>query len=173
MSDPFIGQIQPFACNFAIRNWAFCNGQLLAIAQNTALFSLLGTIYGGDGRTTFGLPNLQGQLAMHPGTGPGLTPRRIGERGGEETVTLQPNQLGAHDHRLQATALDANSTDPAGRLLATTPVDYYGDGPAQQAQAMAGQTMGNAGGGGAHENRQPYQAVGFQIALVGVYPSRP
>ena len=109
---------------------------------------------------------------MHPGRGPGLTARRIGERGGEETVTLQPNQLGAHDHRLQATALDANSTDPAGRILATTPVGYYGEGPAEQAQAMASQTMANRGDGGAHQNDQPYQAVNFLIALVGVYPSR-
>ena len=103
MSEPFIAEVRIFAGNFAPRGWAFCNGQLLPIAQNTALFSLLGTVYGGDGRTTVGLPDLQGRAAMHPGRGPGLTPRVLGQKLGAETVALSSDQLGTHNHGGQGT----------------------------------------------------------------------
>ena len=174
MSTPFIGQIQIFACNFAVRGWAFCNGQLLPIAQNTALFSLFGTIYGGDGRTTFGLPNLQGRTAMHQGQGPGLTNRFIGQVGGAESVVLTAQQLGAHGHGFQGVDNDRNSTNPANNVLATTSEDYYADAPAESTQKMADQTLDETGGNPAqaHPNEQPFQALNYLVALEGVYPSR-
>ena len=104
MSDPFIAEIIMFGGNFAPRGWAFCDGQLLSISSNSALFSILGTTYGGDGRTTFGLPDLRGRVAMHPGSGPGLTQRRLGEKSGMETVTLTTNQIPSHNHTATATA---------------------------------------------------------------------
>ncbi len=112
MSEPFIAEIKIFAGNFAPRGWAFCNGQLLPISQNTALFSLVGTTYGGDGRTTMGLPDLQGRTPMHPGRGPGLTSRRLGERGGSTTVTLNEAQMASHKHTLQAIKAPAASFTP-------------------------------------------------------------
>jgi len=113
MSEPFIAEIGIFAGNFAPRGWAFCNGQILPISQNTALFSLVGTTYGGDGRTTFALPNLQGRAPMHPGTGPGLTTRRLGQSGGVETVTLSEAQMPSHTHTMQASTGMALDDDPA------------------------------------------------------------
>lgn len=169
MSEPFIAEVRIFAGNFAPRGWALCNGQLLPIAQNTALFSLVGTTYGGDGRSTFGLPNLQGRAAMHPGNGPGLTPRRLGETGGSATVTLTADQIPAHNHALHGygNAAAANPTNTRG--LGNAPM-YHAPAPNQG--ALAGQAIGASGGGQPHNNRQPYLGLNFIIALQGIYPSR-
>lgn len=171
MSEPFIAEIRIFAGNFAPRGWAFCNGQLLPVAQNTALFSLIGTTYGGDGRTTTALPNLQGRAPMHPGRGPGLTARRLGERGGTETVTLSEAQMPAHNHSAMASGTGANSRDPGDHVLATP----LGRGSAiYQDSTNTGdfQQLQNTGGGQPHNNLQPFLSMYFIIALVGLYPSR-
>lgn len=172
MSEPFIAEIRIFAGNFAPRGWAFCNGQLLPISQNTALFSLIGTTYGGDGRTTTALPNLQGRAPMHPGRGPGLTERRLGQIGGVETVTLTEAQMPAHGQSIQGTSDPAQDDDPGpGKSLARSEgADVYG--APQNLVPMAAQTLGSAGGGQQHNNMQPYLAINFIIALVGLYPSR-
>jgi microcystin-dependent protein len=170
MSEPFVAEIKIFAGNFAPRGYAFCNGQLLPISQNTALFSLIGTTYGGDGRTTCGLPNLQGRAPMHPGRGPGLTPRRIGERGGVEQVTLTQAQLGSHTHPLRALDDDPNSDSPASSVSASTGDPAFA-GPAGLV-AMAPESLAAAGTGQAHANMQPFLVMNFIIALIGLYPSR-
>src|SRR5437868_2425626 len=118
MSEPFLGEIRMFAGNFAPTGWAFCNGQILSIAQNTALFSLLGTTYGGNGQTTFGLPNLQGRVPMHWGTGAGLTPRTLGETSGSENVTLLSTQMPAHTHSIEASTGQGDQFSPAGNVNA-------------------------------------------------------
>ena len=118
MSEPFVGEIRMFAGNFAPRGWAYCDGQLLAVSQNDALFSLFGTIYGGDGRTTFGLPDLRGRFPIHAGQGPGLSNRRLGSKGGAETVTVTANQLPSHTHPIKGTNDNATASDPAGQLPA-------------------------------------------------------
>ena len=171
MADPFIAEIRIFAGNFAPREWARCDGATLQIAQNTALFSLIGTTYGGDGETTTRIPDLKGRAPMHAGRGAGLTERRQGQQGGVTQVVLNESQTGPHSHRLQATSDDRNSTDPAGRVLATTDNDFYADPPAVAAQTMATSTT-NTGGGQAHTNLQPYLTLLFIIALQGTYPSR-
>ena len=159
-----------FAGNFAPRGWSFCDGQLLAVSQNDALFSLLGTIYGGDGRTTFGLPDLRGRTPIHYGSGPGLTPRQIGNSGGSERVTLTPNQLPSHNHGGAVGADDsANSTSPGGNTLANTSSPAYVPGGPQ---AMSSTAVTASGGGQQHDNMMPFQAVHFIIALFGIYPSR-
>ncbi|TVT78703.1 MAG: phage tail protein [Denitromonas halophila] len=173
MSDPFIAEITMFGGNFAPRGWAFCDGQLLPIAQNTALFSILGTTYGGDGRTTFGLPDLRGRLPMHPGNGPGLSSRRLGEKGGVENVTLNANQIPAHNHAANAVAPAGNSNDAAGNFWADdagAASATYSSGPATT--TMNAGAIGNAGGGQSHTNVQPFVCVSFIIALQGVFPSR-
>jgi len=171
MSEPFIAEIRIFAGNFAPRGWAFCDGQLLPISQNTALFSLIGTTYGGDGRTTTALPNLQGRAPMHPGRGPGLTARRLGERGGADTVTLSEAQMPAHTHLLQATAVPGNDNDPPGGYYAASAgANVYGT-PGTLV-SMAGPALDAAGGGQPHNNMQPFLTLNFIIALVGLYPSR-
>jgi microcystin-dependent protein len=171
MSDPFIAEIKIFAGNFAPRGWAFCNGQLLPIAQNTALFSLIGTTYGGDGRTTCGLPNLQGRAPMHPGRGPGLTARRLGERAGAEQVTLTENQLGSHTHPLRALDDDPNSDSPALGVPASTGDPAFAE--PSGLVAMAPDTLAaSTGGNQPHANVQPFLVLNFIIALVGLYPSR-
>lgn len=171
MSDPFIAEIRIFAGNLAPRGWAFCNGQLLPIAQNTALFSLIGTTYGGDGRSTMGLPNLQGRVPMHPGQGAGLTPRRLGEAGGSDAVTLVGLQLPRHDHFMRAVPKTTQASPNGGVGLGNAPI--YAT-PADQGSivAMADGAIGAAGGGQPHDNRQPYLALSFIIALEGLYPSR-
>ena len=172
MSEPFIAEIRIFAGNFAPRGWAFCNGQLLPIAQNTALFSLIGTTYGGDGRTTTALPNLKGRAPMHPGRGPGLTSRRLGQRGGTEMVSLSEAQMPNHTHTINGQSGVANSNDPANRLWSRPfggPVLYAAPGTTV---AMASQTTVNTGGSQPHNNLQPFLAMNFIIALVGLYPSR-
>lgn len=173
MSEPFIAEIRIFAGNFAPRSWAFCNGQLLPIAQNTALFSLIGTTYGGDGRSTTALPNLQGRAPMQPGRGPGLTDRRLGQRGGVETVTLSEAQMPNHQHALRANAFPAsfqipNSSRTFGR---SSNGNAYRANPSNLVD-MADGALEATGGSQAHNNMQPYLAINFIIALQGLYPSR-
>ena len=182
MSEPFIAEIRIFAGNFAPRSWAFCNGQLLPVSQNTALFSLIGTTYGGDGRTTTALPDLQGRAPMHAGRGPGLTSRRLGQRGGAETVTLSTAQIpgSAHGHGLDAADRDGTDTEPEGNLLAiavdrddpTTEVPAYSSNAERRPMATGAVAPTTFGGGQAHNNMQPFMAINFIIALQGLYPSR-
>lgn len=164
--EPFIGQIIMFGGNFAPRGWALCDGQLLSIASNTALFSILGTTYGGDGRTTFGLPDLRGRFPMHAGNGPGLTSRRLGEAGGTETNTLNVNQLPSHNHPI-ATKEEGNTDNPVGAYVA-------GDGTNAFADSTDGNLnpTGNTGGNQSVNNIPPYRTVNYIIALVGIFPSR-
>lgn len=170
--EQFIGEIRMFAGNFAPRSWAFCDGQLLPIAQNSALFSILGTTYGGDGRTTFALPDLRGRLPMHPGNGPGLTPRTLGESGGTETVTLMASQMPAHNHSVGCHS-NADQAAPAGNLPATEvsgAAPIYSDQPADGTMNPA--MIGMAGGSQPHDNMSPFLCVSFIIALEGIFPSR-
>jgi len=171
MSEPFIAEIRIFAGNFAPRSWAFCNGQLIPVAQNTALFSLVGTTYGGDGRTTFGLPDLQGRAPMHPGSGPGLTSRRLGERTGVETVGLDSSQMPAHGHDAQGSENAGVGSSPANNFVARGAgrgANSYVDADS----SLESKLLLPTGGGGAHNNLQPYLAMYFIIALQGLYPSR-
>ena len=171
MSEPFVGEIRMFAGNFAPRGWAFCDGQLLAVSQNDALFSLLGTIYGGDGRTTFGLPDVRGRLPIHAGTGPGLSNRTLGAKGGQESVTVTVNQLPAHSHQAKASGDVANELGPVSdNVLANTAAPIYvaGGGSA----TMGSGAIGNTGGSRNHTNLMPYLCIHFIIALFGIYPSR-
>jgi microcystin-dependent protein len=173
MADPFVAEIRMFGFNFAPRGWAFCNGQLIPISQNTALFSLLGTNYGGDGRTNFALPNLQSASALGADQGPGLSLRSVGESGGSAAVSLLESQVPAHSHALRATTT-ATSSNPAGAALAPVAA---GGGEAYRSAPNATTFMGSdaltAAGGTAHNNRQPYLALNFCIALQGVFPPRP
>lgn len=171
MSEPFVGEVKMFAGNFAPRGWAFCDGQLLAVSQNNALFSLLGTIYGGDGRTTFALPDLRGRIPIHAGSGPGLTPRKIGATGGAENVTLTANQLPSHTHPLQGTDDLGNTPNPSGNVSArSTSVDaYIGDAPSTNLSTSA---VSSVGGSQSHANLQPFLCIHFIVALFGIYPSR-
>ena len=169
---PFLGQIMMFGGNFAPRGWAMCDGQLLPISQNSALFSILGTTYGGDGRTTFGLPDLRSRSPMHAGTGPGLSPKTLGAKGGHETFTLTTNQLPSHSHSLVADNKNAKQTSPVGNYLAISDgVDIYRDDIDSPSALNAG-SIGNTGGGQSVNNESPYQVVTFVIALTGVFPSR-
>lgn len=167
--EPFIGQIMMFGGNFAPRSWALCDGQLLSISQNSALFSILGTTYGGDGVTTFGLPDLRGRAPMHMGTGPGLSPRNLGSRVGEEQVTLSVNQIPSHNHTVACATARGSSPDPANNMLAGDPDNpYIGSGTDTMNAAMIRDT----GGGQSHDNMQPSLTINFVIALQGIYPSR-
>lgn len=169
--DQFIGEIRVFAGNFEPRGWAFCNGQLLPIAQNTALFSILGTLYGGDGKTTFALPDLQGRVPLGQGSGPGLTPRSVGGRAGETSVTLVPSQMPQHTHDAQCGdtsnqgAASGNVWSNAGRGVPAA----YAAGPDA---SMPPDTVQLAGGSQPHNNQQPYLGLSFIIALQGEYPQR-
>ena len=177
--DPFIGEIRllPYT-NFSLRGWALCNGALLPISQNTALFSLLGVQYGGDGRSTFGLPNLQGRTMVGIGQGPGLSSYTQGQMVGTETVTLLPPQMPAHAHTLSGTVPVLNSAaasgSPQGSYYATAPSEQYGETAdhANTGTVLSG-TTGAAGSGQAHENRQPYLVLNYYIALQGIFPQRP
>lgn len=173
MSEPFIAEIKIFGGNFAPRGYAFCDGQILPISQNTALFSLVGTTYGGDGRSTFGLPDLRGHGTMHPGRGPGLTPRRLGEKLGSETVTLTEAQLPNHSHSFNATPAPAGEVGPTATNYAARTggqnAIYSTSAPDVDLSAQA---VGTAGGGQAHANLQPALVLNFIIALQGLYPSR-
>jgi len=177
MSNPFVAEIRIFCGNFAPKGWAFCNGQILPISQNTALFSLLGTNFGGNGTSNFALPNLQSSFPMHAGGsgGPGLTPRTIGEQSGTGTVTLIALQIPAHTHAPFASADSAASKTPVpgstgAVMLAGTSVPVYG--ALTEPTSLASSAIGTAGGDQPHENRQPYLALNFIIALQGVFPPR-
>mgnify|MGYP001827967068 CR=1 FL=1 len=176
MSEPFIGEIKIVGFNFAPRNWAFCDGQILSVNQNQSLFSLLGTMYGGDGRTSFALPDLRGRYAMHAGQGPGLSSRNQGTRSGNETVTLSQAQMPTHTHTgtIVSSPNEGDRTDPAGAYPARPedPVQPYG-GSTGGTMAAGGVQIGNTGGGQAVDNMPPFLAVRFVIALLGIYPSRP
>ncbi len=171
MSEPFVGEIRMFAGNFAPRGWAFCDGQLLAVSQNDALFSLFGTTYGGDGRTTFGLPDLRGRLPMHAGTGPGLSPRRLGTKLGTEEETLTTNQLPSHTHPWRAFSGDAQNSSPDGTALAKPTADIYSDSGANPDPMNSG-VVTSVGGSQSHTNLMPFLCVNFIVALFGIYPSR-
>ncbi len=169
--EPYIGTIRYFAFNFAPRGWAHCDGQLMAVNENDALFSLFGTIYGGDGRTTFGLPDMRGRAPIHQGSGPGLTPRPIGQRAGAEQVALTANQIG-HSHTLMANTGAGNQSSPTNNSLAQDTGDntYRNEAPSV---AMHADSISTATGGGQrHENMPPFLGVYCNVALVGVYPSR-
>ncbi|MEM9305329.1 MAG: tail fiber protein [Pseudomonadota bacterium] len=171
MSEPFVGEIRMFAGNFAPRGWAFCDGQLLAVSQNDALFSLLGTIYGGDGRTTFGLPDVRGRLPIHAGSGPGLSPRRLGAKGGAENVTLTVNQLPSHSHQARATDDTNPSVDPQG-MVTGHPVKNIYRNPPDLSLPMASDATTSVGGSRSHTNLMPFLCINFIIALFGIYPTR-
>jgi microcystin-dependent protein len=174
MSEPFIAEVRIFGGNFAPRGWAFCNGQLLPIAQNTALFSLIGTTYGGDGRTTTALPDLQGRVPMHPGQGPGLSTRRLGEKGGVRTVTLTQAQMPNHTHTMQGAPDPGELQVPtSSRSLARgLGVLPYQSQAAGNLVSLDTRALPAAGGNQPHTNEQPYLGLNFIIALQGLYPSR-
>src|SRR5688572_2111226 len=169
MADPFVAEIRVFPFNFAPKGWAWCDGQLLPLSQNTALFSLLGTTYGGNGKSNFALPDLQGRAPMHPGQGPGLSLHDLGETSGSETVTLLESEIPAHRHTVQVSARPANENDPAGQYWATSSVRAYTNS-SQGLVQMAPEALGPAGGDQPHNNLQPYLTCYFCIALQGVFP---
>ncbi len=190
-ATPFIGMVMPWAPTFAPRGWAFCQGQLLAISQNQALFSILGTTYGGDGRTTLALPDLRGRVAIQQGTGPGLSNYRLGQKGGQEDVSLTASTIPNHDHavgqdksfEVLATADDGNQQIPSagGRLSAAKltmgqDVNLYSSAAQDTTlgglQTAGGLTLSNAGSSQSHPNQQPYLVLNYVIALQGVFPSR-
>jgi microcystin-dependent protein len=168
MTEPFLGELRLFPFNFAPRGWAFCNGQILSIAQNTALFALLGTTYGGNGQTTFALPDLRGRVPISAGQGPGLTSYSLGETGGTETVTLIATQMPAHSHLVNVSNATATSSRPNGNLPAAGG-SYTDPGDGSHFDAA---TVAPAGGSQPHENRQPYLTLNWCIALEGIFPSR-
>ncbi len=172
MSQPFIGEIRMFGGNFAPPSWALCDGQLLAVSSNSALFSIFGTVYGGDGETTFGLPDLRGRVPLSSGSGPGLTTRAIGNRGGVETVSLTSATNPAHSHTAMARAhsTGADTNVPTDASLAVTPA--YSTAGANISRGSGSATVGNSGSGQAHNNVQPFNVVNYIVALVGVFPSR-
>ena len=171
MSEPFVGEIRMFAGNFAPRGWAFCDGQLLAVSQNDALFSLLGTIYGGDGRTTFGLPDLRGRIPIHAGSGPGLTPRALGAKSGSESETLTINELPNHTHKLQVSTAAATQNSPSGEYMGNSPnVRVWR--PDDASVDLNSKSITSVGGSRSHTNLMPYLCIHFIIALFGIYPSR-
>ena len=167
MADQFIGEIRMFGGNFAPAGWALCNGQVLSISQNSALFSLLGTMYGGDGRSNFALPNLQGRIPLNAGQGSGSNYAQ-GDVGGSEGVTLVPDQLPQHSHAALGLGANANLTSPAGGALGQVTNLYH---PPDEA-AAAFHSLATSGGGQPHNNLQPYLVVNFIIALQGIFPAR-
>ncbi len=170
--DPFVAEIRIFPFNFAPKGWAFCDGQILPLSQNTALFSLLGTTYGGDGKSNFALPNMQSNAPMHPGQGPGLSLHDLGETGGSETVTLLDSEIPAHSHAFMASNADSNAQEPAQSLLAggVGGISMYA-APGALTQ-LNPNVLAPAGGDQPHNNMQPYLTLNFCIALQGVYPPR-
>lgn len=180
MSAPFVAEIRIFGFNFPPKGWAFCAGQILPISQNTALFSLLGTTYGGDGKSTFALPNLEGNAPMHPGQGPGLSLHDLGETGGSTSVTVLQTEMASHNHAFQANAATATNASPANAVYMK---GHYNDGQGHQGQvdlyttiapttALNPAVLSIAGGNQPHNNMQPYLTLNFCIALQGVYPPR-
>jgi microcystin-dependent protein len=172
MADPFVAEIRIFPFNFAPRGWAFCDGQLMSISQNTALFSLLGTTYGGNGETTFALPDLQGAAPMHPGQGPGLSLHDLGESGGSDTVSLIESEMPAHSHSLRGSNTLGDTPNPTNNALARF-VNAYQQNSTQNLVAMAPQSLAPAGGDQPHNNLMPYLTLSFCIALQGIFPQRP
>ncbi len=173
MGTPYIGEIRMFAGNFAPAGWELCEGQLLSISENEALFTLIGTTYGGDGQSTFALPDLRGRLPVHQGSGPGVSNRVIGETGGTETVTLTTSQIPAHSHVPQAVTTTGQA-DPTNRIWAASPnsAPVYAVGPVSPDAPMSNGLVGTVGGSQPHENMQPYLCVSFIISLYGIYPSQ-
>lgn len=173
MADPFVAEIRIFGFNFPPTGWAFCNGQLMPISQNTALFSLLGTTYGGDGKSTFALPNMQGSAPMHPGQGQGLSERDLGEMSGSEFVTLIESEMPAHTHSLRGINTLAESSTPTGASIGRQTFNMFQTNSSANLTQMAFQALTPAGGSLPHNNMQPYLVLNFCIALQGVFPARP
>ncbi|MEK7952935.1 phage tail protein [Luteolibacter soli] len=175
MADPFVAEIRIFPFNFAPRGWAWCDGQILPLSQNTALFSLLGTTYGGNGKSNFALPDLQGRAPMHPGQGPGLSLHDLGETGGSDTVTLLESEIPSHTHTLRASTDDADLKAPTpARSLARSTGGFTNqqNPPGGNLVQMAPQALAPAGGDAPHNNMMPYLTFYFCIALQGVFPPR-
>ena len=177
MSTPYLGEIRTMTFAFAPKGWALCNGQLLSIQQNQALFAILGTTYGGNGVTTFALPDLRGRVAMHWGNGPGLTPHVLGEVGGAEAVALNSSQVGPHGHAMTAYTTTATNNNPSGAALAPAKLASSGAqvntfGPPGGAQDALFPTVGSTGSSQPHENRPPMLCLSYIIALQGIFPSR-
>jgi microcystin-dependent protein len=174
VADPFVAEIRIFPFNFPPKGWAFCDGQILPISQNTALFALLGTVYGGDGKSTFALPDLQGAAAMHPGQGQGLTLRDLGEMGGEQNVTLLVSEIPAHTHTLNAIAVLSTTATPSDQTVLSRSLNGSAYTPGGGAvQQLGPQALPPAGGSLPHNNLQPYLTLNYCIALQGVFPPRP
>lgn len=174
MSDQFVAEIRIFPFNFPPTGWAFCNGQILPISQNTALFALLGTTYGGDGKSTFALPDLQGQVPLQPGQGPGLSVRDLGETGGTETVTLLASEMPRHTHNVNATTQPGEDPDPTNDLLGrSVGAQLYQDNTTANLVQLAPTSLAPSGGSLPHNNMQPYLTLNFCIALQGIFPQRP
>jgi microcystin-dependent protein len=173
MSDPYVGEIRPFAGNFAPVGWALCDGSLLAIADNQVLFTLIGTTYGGNGQTTFGLPDLRGRALIHQGTGSGLSTYVIGDPVGVETVTLTAGQMAGHGHSFAGTTSGGSTSTPGPTVVlgATLPGFPIYDGTATQV-ALSPRAVSTAGGSQPHNNRQPFLAITYIISLFGIFPSR-
>jgi len=171
--DPFVAEIRIFPFNFAPKGWAWCDGQLLPLSQNTALFSLLGTTYGGNGKSNFALPDLQGRAPMHPGQGPGLSLHDLGETGGSDTVSLLESEIPSHSHTLRADSNVAETPNAAGKSFARgSSINAYQTNTNQSLVSMSDSTLAPAGGDQPHNNMQPYLTFYFCIALQGVYPPR-
>ena len=172
MSEPFLAEVRIVGFNFAPRGWAFCDGQILPINQNQSLYSLLGTTYGGDGRTSFALPDLRGRTPIHVGASEGGVSHTLGSKSGEETVTLAASEMPNHTHAAKASKTAATLADPTGNLLGASLSELYVDATNSGNTLMRAGTTANVGGGQAHENMQPYLAVNYCIALQGLFPSR-
>lgn len=172
MADPFVAEIRVFPFNFAPKGWAFCDGQLMPLSQNTALFSLLGTTYGGDGKSTFALPNLQGRAPMHPGQGPGLSLHDLGESAGSETVTLLVGEIPSHSHSVNVLTAPASSFNPNSNAVLARSAGGFAYSSDSPDTSMAQESLSPAGGDAPHNNMQPYLTVNFAIALQGVFPPR-
>ena len=173
MADPFVAEIRIFPFNFAPKGWAFCDGQLMPLSQNTALFSLLGTTYGGDGKSNFALPNLQGAAPMHPGQGPGLSLHDLGETGGSQTVTLLESEIPAHSHTLMCLPVPADGQYPAnGSIARVIGAQPYSPSAGAPLVNMSPSALTPAGGDAPHNNMMPYLTFNFCIALQGVFPPR-
>lgn len=172
MADPFVAEIRIFPFNFAPKGWAWCDGQLLPLSQNTALFSLLGTTYGGNGKSNFALPDLQGRAPMHPGQGPGLSLHDLGETGGSETVSLLESEIPAHSHAMRGASEAGEENDPAGAALGVTIGNPIYSNSTAPLVNLAPEALPPAGGDQPHNNLQPYLTFYFCIALQGVFPPR-
>ncbi len=175
MADPFVAEIRMFGFNFAPKGWAFCNGQLLPLSQNTALFSLLGTTYGGDGKSTFALPDLEGRAPMHPGQGPGLSLHDLGETGGSQTVSLLESEMPAHNHFLRVSTEQGDLQEPGPTKSLARPngaQPFVAGSPTPALTMMAPQELAPVGGDQPHNNMAPYLTLNFCIALQGVFPPR-